>query len=262
MTHIPYKINEIIKNEKYNMDNIGMSDSSVLIFSDKVLKIQDANEETENEYLMMRWLNGKLPIPEIIACEKDNGKSYLLMSKLGGAMACDDFYMNEPELLMELLAKAIHMLWEVDVTDCPSTINLDKKLDMARYNVEHGLVDMDNVQPDTFGEGGFENPQELLKWLLENRPKEDLVLSHGDLCLPNVFFKNNQISGFIDLGKICVGDRYQDIAICYRSLINNYKGVYGGGIREGLDIDKFFEKLGIKPDWEKIRYYILLDELF
>ncbi|HGM9075954.1 TPA: aminoglycoside O-phosphotransferase APH(3')-IIIa, partial [Streptococcus pyogenes] len=27
-------------------------------------------------------------------------------------------------------------------------------------------------------------------------------------------------------------------------------------------VELFFDLLGIKPDWEKIKYYILLDELF
>ena len=61
-----------------------------------------------------------------------------------------------------------------------------RKLEMARYNIKHGLVDMENVQPDTFGEGGFRDPDELLEWLYENRPNEDLVLSHGDYCRYNL----------------------------------------------------------------------------
>lgn len=262
MIQISGSIQKIIEDEEYNVDNIGMSDSSVYLFADKVLKIQTADEEAENEYLMMKWLRGKLVIPEVLAYEKNNGRSYLLMSRIRGVMACDDFYMDNPELLIELLAKAIHMLWEVDITDCPSVINLDKKLEMAKYNVEHDLVDMENVQPDTFGGEGFHDPQELLDWLIENRPKEDLVLSHGDFCLPNIFFSEGKVSGFIDLGKICVADRYQDIALCYRSLTNNFDGSYGGRVREKLNTDSFFNELGIEPDWKKIRYYILLDELF
>lgn len=69
-----------------------MSDSSVYLFADKVLKIQTADEEAENEYLMMKWLRGKLVIPEVLAHEKNNGRSYLLMSKIDGVMACDVLY--------------------------------------------------------------------------------------------------------------------------------------------------------------------------
>lgn len=46
------------------------------------------------------------------------------------------------------------------------------------------------------------------------------------------------------------------------SLTNNLDGGYGGKVRKKLDVNKFFNKLGIVPDWDKIRYYILLDELF
>lgn len=46
------------------------------------------------------------------------------------------------------------------------------------------------------------------------------------------------------------------------SLTNNLDGGYGGKARKKLDVNKFFNKLGIVPDWDKIRYYILLDELF
>ena len=262
MIQIPTNIRKIIESESCAVDNIGMSDSSVYLFSDKVLKVQSANEESENEYMMMKWLKEKLLIPDVIAYEKESDKSYLLMSRISGAMACDDCYMDNPELLIDLLSKAMHMLWEVDITDCPSRINLDKKLEMATYNVEHNLVDMENVQPDTFGEGGFKNPKELLSWLIDNRPQEEPVLSHGDFCLPNIFFSENKVSGFIDLGKMCVADKYQDIALCYRSLTNNLDGGYGGKVRKKLDVNKFFNKLGIVPDWDKIRYYILLDELF
>lgn len=262
MIQMPDNIRKIIEGESYIVDNIGMSDSSVYLFSDKVLKVQSADEESENEYMMMKWLKGKLAIPDIIAYEKECDKSYLLMSRIKGVMSCADCYMDTPELLIEMLSKAIHMLWEVGIEGCPSRINLDKKLEMASYNVEHGLIDMENVQPDTFGEGGFKNPKELLAWLIKNRPQEELVISHGDFCLPNIFFMEGKLSGVIDLGKTCVADKYQDIALCYRSLTNNLDGRYGGKVRKKLDVNDFFNKLGISPNWEKLRYYILLDELF
>ena len=124
---------------------------------------------------------------------------------------------------------------------------------------------MENVEPDTFGEDGFRDPEELLAWLYENRPEEELVLSHGDYCLPNIFGRKDEITGFIDLGKTGIADKWCDIAICYRSLSHNYSGRYGQRfdvVCSEYDDRQLFRELGVEPDWEKIRYYILLDELF
>ena len=77
-----------------------------------------------------------------------------------------------------------------------------------------------------------------------------------------MFLLNDEFSGLIDLGGTGVADKYQDIALCYRSLKHNFDGSYGGEVREEFNPDLLFEKLGIEPDWDKIRYYLLLDELF
>lgn len=50
---LPETITNLIAGEQYITDDIGMSDSSVLIFSDKVLKIQKDNKESQNEYSIM-----------------------------------------------------------------------------------------------------------------------------------------------------------------------------------------------------------------
>jgi kanamycin kinase/aminoglycoside 3'-phosphotransferase-3 len=59
-----------------------------------------------------------------------------------------------------------------------------------------------------------------------------------------------------------IADKYQDIALCCRSLKKNLAGAYGGSVRGEIDDKLLFDNLGIAPDYEKIRYYILLDELF
>lgn len=72
-------------------------------------------------------------------------------------------------------------------------------------------------------------------------------------------------SVLLDLGKTGIADKWCDIALCYRSLSNNYSGKYKhrrNRIDSEYDDLLLFRKLGIEPDWEKIRYYILLDELF
>ena len=260
--YIPKEIEKRIEGESYWLDDVGMSESTVILLKDKVLKIQPDNEETRNEYEMMEWLQGKLPVPKVISFVREDDKNYLLMSRMPGEMSCQEEYMDHPKQLTAALAEALKMLWQVDITDCPAVYDVDKKLRMARYNVENNLVDLDNVEPGTFGEGGFENPKALLEWLIANRPEEEKVLVHGDFCLPNVFLQDGRVSGFIDIGKTGIADKWQDIALCYRSLCHNYGGNFGGKVYEDFDPNILFENLGIEPDWEKIRYYILMDELF
>jgi len=234
----------------------------VLIFEDMVLKIEDSSTAMQKQVEMMQWLEGKIPVPQVLAYEVENKKSYLLMSKMDGVMSCDNYYLEHPQILLEALSCGLKMLWKVDVRECPRSRDLDAVLKEAREQVENHLVDLDNVEPETFGEGGFENPEQLLEWLESHRPSFEPVLSHGDFCLPNIFLENGQIAGFIDLGKTGVGDKWNDIALCYRSLKHNFDGTYGGKVYEDFDSEMLFEKLGIEPDWDKIKYYLLLDELF
>lgn len=259
---LPEKISSLIAGETYRLDGIGMSESSILLFDDKVLKIGVHNEESDNECRMMNYLQGKLPVPAVYAYETADGRAYLLMSRCAGRMACDDAYMRQPEVQCKMLADGLRKLWSVDVSDCPSDVSLPRKLNQAEYNVINGLVDLDNVEPDTFGEGGFRDPADLLRWLYQNMPEEEPVLSHGDFCLPNVFGSHEKVTGYIDLGKTGVADKWCDIALCYRSLSHNYCGRYHGRAYSDFDDQLLFRELGIEPDWDKIRYYILLDELF
>lgn len=185
---LPDKIKNLIGNESFSYDNVGMSDSTVIIFIDKVLKIQTVSEESEHEYQVMKWLQDKLPVPRILAYEKADDKNYLLMTKVLGEMSCADQYMRNPEQLANFLAEGLKMLWKVDISNCTYMHGLDEKIQMAKYNVQNNLVDMDNVEPETFGENGFQSPEHLLKWLITNRPEEELVFSHGDFCLPKCFF--------------------------------------------------------------------------
>lgn len=261
---LPEKIRRWITDEEYLADEIGMSEASVRIYHDKVLKIQKHGEEAENEHRMMIWLDGKLPVPKEYAYEVLGDNAYLLMSKCDGIMSCEDEYMKNPAVLIKLLAEGLRNLWSIDIFDCPADSRLKYKLLQAQYNVENGLVDLDNVEPETFGENGFENPGKLLQWLYNHQPEEELVLSHGDFCLPNIFGIGTEVTGYIDLGKTGIADKWCDIAICYRSLSHNYSGKYHNHnhVYSGYDDMLLFKELGIEPDWEKIRYYTLLDELF
>lgn len=155
-------IKTLIENKTYEVDNIGQSGNQVLIFEDMVLKIEDNSPAIVKQVEMMQWLEGRIPVPQVIAYEEEADKSYLLMSKIAGNMSCDTYYLEHPHMLLEALANGLKMLWQVDVRECPRIRDLDAVLEEAHIQVENNLVDLENVEPTTFGEGGFESPRHLL----------------------------------------------------------------------------------------------------
>lgn len=259
---LPRSMKEIIGDRHYAQDTIVMSGAQVICYDDYVLKIEQLSEEAENEYQMMAWLADKLPVPHVVCYEKDESRSYLLMSKLTGEMSCATTLMEKPKQLVEMLADGLKMLWKIDITTCPYSNSIDNKLRQAEIRVKQNLIDIEDTETETFGDSGIRSPKELLQWLKDNRPSEELVFSHGDYCLPNIFVNDNKINGFIDLGRSGVADKYQDIALCYRSLKHNFDGTHGGKVYLDFNAASLFIELGIVPDWEKINYYILMDELF
>lgn len=263
INNLPINIREHLGDRTYQIDNVGMSNANVMFYEDLVLKIEESTAEAQREHQMYQWLQGQLALPNIVKAMEQEEHHYLLMERLKGEYACSDFWLKQPESLVEMLVQALQMLWNIPIEHCPYDATLSQKLKHAEYNVEHGLCDMDDAEAGTYGENSFASPKALLEWLKQNQPEEDLVFSHGDFCLPNIFIDQGEISGFIDLGRSGIADRYQDIALCYRSLLHNFDGRYNGGMAyPNFDPNMLFEKLNITPDWEKIRYYILLDELF
>ncbi|CAA9250879.1 MAG: Aminoglycoside 3'-phosphotransferase _ APH(3')-I [uncultured Chloroflexia bacterium] len=79
------------------------------------------------------------------------------------------------------------------------------------------------------------------------------VVAHGDFSLDNLLVVNSEVIGCIDVGKLGVADRYQDIAILWNGL-----GEFGEPIRNRL-----LTAYGIPhPDRGKLQFHLLLDELF
>jgi aminoglycoside phosphotransferase len=254
--NVPQKINEYTKEMVYEKNEVGCSKAKLyhLIDKDKeyYLKVEKTNHIFEHEQKIMQWLQGRLPVPKIVAQCSEQGVDYLLMTKAIGEMAISEQYLKNPVELVRLLAAGIKMLQEVRVLDCPFDYSLKNTLEYAGERVKNGKVDMNDWKENT--KRLYNSPKALYDYLIANQPEEELVFSHGDYCLPNVFFDNGKATGFIDLGSAGIADKWQDIATCVRSLEFNLKS------KEYTNL--FFECLAIKPDYKKIEYYLLLNELF
>ena len=162
---LPDKIKKIIDGMAYQLDDVGKSDSCVYIFDEMVLKIEKRNARNDETIEVMKFLDGKILVPKVICYEFDENYQYLLMSRITGKMACDEYYLEHPEELLQILADTLKELWSIDTKTCPRIRDIDVELAEAKYQVENNLVDLDDVEPTTFSKDGFKDPFELLEWL-------------------------------------------------------------------------------------------------
>ncbi len=259
--NIPNAIKRRIGFQKGMLDKVGCSDAQVLMFDDMVLKIQPDSNPAGNEHQMMRWLQGRLPVPEILEEAFVDGTRYLLMTRIPGKHLCDAAILDDQERLAELVAEGLHRMWSVNVKGCPANRALDQKFREIEAGLRNGTITLDQArQEDTYGPGGFESPSQLYDWLVKHRPDEEKVLSHGDYCLPNIFCDEKGLTGYIDLGYAGIADKWVDIEKVLWSMWANSTGEFGGRHRE-FDRRRLFDALGMQPDEERLRYYSLLSEL-
>jgi aminoglycoside phosphotransferase len=214
-----------------------------------------------DELAALEWLHGRLRhpddgrvlTPEPIDYAEEVGHEFLLIGSVPGRDATEPALLADPEIMVRVLGEGLRLLHEVDISDCPLDQRLDHKLAEAALRVRLGMVDVDEFEPENEGTP----PVALLDWLNQHRPEpEDLVLTHGDYCLPNVMVHRGDLGGFIDLGLCGVADRYQDLALAERSLLHNLHG-------EQRWVGEFFAAYGPSvPDQQKLEYYRQMDELF
>lgn len=99
---------------------------------------------------------------------------------------------------------------------------------------------------------------EVMRWLagkLNVRLRELKYLLDNGLADVNVsHWQESTDLFFYDLARCGIADKWLDIAFCVRDI----REYYPNSEYERM----FFEMLGVEPDYEKIEYYILLDEMF
>lgn len=262
MKKLPAAIAAHLPEESGRSDDLGCSGASVEIYGDCVLKVQAVCNVSRNEYHMLTWLQGRLPVPRVIAAAEEEGMRWLLMSRMPGTYLCTDALLDDQERLAEICADALRRLWAVDVSGCPTDRTLQSKFAEIEEGLRTGRLTVESSpQPGIYeGPDSFASPAALFDWLVKHRPAEEPVLTHGDLCLPNIFAGAQGLTGFIDVGLSGVADRWVDIEKCLWSMWANTTGVFGGRARP-FERRLLFDALGMAPDEERLRYYSLLDAM-
>lgn len=198
----------------------------------------------------MEWASQHLPVPEVIGCGVDGDTEWLLTTALPGRDATWDEFKSDKQKLVRILARGLRRFHTAPVDNCPFDYTVRTALEQVRTRVAVGLIDPES---DFHSEHRHLTPESALEELERLCPEtENLVVCHGDYCLPNVLIERDEAVGFLDLGELGVADRWWDIAVGSWSVTWNL----GPGFE-----DYFYESYGVEPDPRRIAFYRLLYDL-
>ena len=255
---VPSSLSPLVANSTWTPIGVGESRSDVYRLVGPgadvaYLKVSPVSPIAEllAERERLDWLSGRLPVPQVLGYATENGREFLLLSEVPGIDTSSSALDMESLDVVRLLARGLRMVHEVPIRECPFDMTLEQVIPLTERNVELGLVEVADF--DSERAGG--SPGALFQVLVATRPtSEDLVFTHGDYCLPNILVDDGEITGFVDMGRAGVADRYKDIALAVRSIRRNNGDAF---------VQPFLDEYGVhNSDAGKIEYYMLLDEFW
>src|SRR5262245_5064567 len=151
-------------------------------------------EEIPAEAARLRWLAAVgISCPTVRRAETWDGRNWLLMTALRGA-DCESLGSRHAETIVAWTAKGLRPLHAIDIKSCPFDQTLAKRIADARERVLASAVDESNFDDEHVGMA----PTDLFEMLTTSSPEsEDLVVAHGDACLPNIMIDGEEFSGFV-----------------------------------------------------------------
>lgn len=230
MPKLPEELTGII--EGYTFNRFPYYETAAKIYrleGEKVLylKVIEGQESLnlERESKLLNWIDGRLPVPKLLHYSHVDRVEYQLTTEIQGTPTykVQQFEREQAVIAMGEAMKLIHAL---DPTGCPLDNSIDNRY--ARIIREGNSLDE-----------------------LGDRPEENLIFTHGDLCLPNILVEDGALTGVIDWDCGGLSDAYIDIAACTWSIGHNY----GEKEAEMKWIPLFLETYGVELDQDKYEYY-------
>ncbi|HHF3872261.1 TPA: APH(3')-I family aminoglycoside O-phosphotransferase [Haemophilus influenzae] len=210
-----------------------------------------ANDVTD-EMVRLNWLTAFMPLPTIKHFIRTPDDAWLLTTAIPGKTAFQvlEEYPDSGENIVDALAVFLRRLHSIPVCNCPFNSDRVFRLAQAQSRMNNGLVDASDFDDERNGWPVEQVWKEMHK-LLPFSP--DSVVTHGDFSLDNLIFDEGKLIGCIDVGRVGIADRYQDLAILWNCL---------GEVSPSLQ-KRLFQKYGIdNPDMNKLQFHLMLDEFF
>lgn len=139
----------------------------------------------------VRWVRDRFAVPQVLGSGHQDGFTWLLTAQLAGVPATDERWKvdhHQTAVYLGRAVRAFHDALAPYAGQCPWSWRIADRSVAGQRSAEATA-------------------------LLRTAPSElDLVVSHGDLCAPNVLLHpNGQPAGVVDLGKLGVADRAADL---------------------------------------------------
>lgn len=215
----------------------------------------------EDERDRVAWISGQgVPGPRALDWRTSGDGACLITSAVIGVPA-DAVSAKDLQRAWSSISDAVRRLHELPPSACPFSRNLD-----TMFAVAADVVASDAVNPDFLPADQRHAPAAALLNLLvrevpQRREQEatDTVVCHGDLCLPNIILdpRTLDVTGFIDLGRLGLADRYADLAL----LLANARETWADEDQAEAADRALAVRYGIDLDHERLRFYLRLDPL-
>lgn len=258
---LPATLGPLVRSRRWFRDQVGESGCAVWRLHrpgepDLYLKRGrgDFAVDAADEGARLAWLEGRVLAPAMRACVEEAGTTWLLSTALPGRTAWQVLKEAEPAehpALAATLATFLRRLHDLPAADCPFDSGHAHRLEQARARLDAGLIDEEDFDDERRGWSAERVLAEMtaLLPLLEDTP----VVTHGDYSLDNILVADGAVTGVIDLGRLGLADRYQDLAILWNGLREFGDDVAAAALRA----------YGAWPsDEHRMRFHLLLDECF
>lgn len=216
------------------------------------LKVERHPSTLAQEVSRLTWLESKLRVPRVVAFSRSDTHDFLLLTAIPGDDSTEELQELDLHHRVDLVAKGLKQIHQVDIADCPFDRTLDAELQLARTRVEQGLVSEEDLEDHQKGR----SIRAIFDDLCERRPStETAVFTHGDYSLPNIMIERDHVSGFLDWRDAGIGDPYRDLPIVAKSIVKNWGAEW---------VAPFYTSYGLPNgvDQQKMEYYRLLYRFF